>query len=50
MEARTCEQYVLAELEYYRKRCEELDDELALAAGRCELLQANLDALLKKVD
>lgn len=48
MEARTCEQYVLGELEYYKGKCEELEDELALATGQCELLQANLDALLKR--
>jgi hypothetical protein len=48
MEARTCEQYVLGELEYYKKKCGELADELALATGQCELFQANLDALLEK--
>ena len=26
MEARTCEQYVLGELEYYKGKCEELED------------------------
>lgn len=48
MEARTCEQYVLGELEFYKEKCGELEDELALVTGRCELLQANLDALLER--
>ena len=27
METHTCEQYVLGELEYYKGKCEELEDE-----------------------
>lgn len=48
MEVSTCEQYVLAELAYYKRVYEEMVEDNEELAERCKMLEANLKALLDK--